>query len=304
MTATTRLRDLLAGDHAVAVPGIASVLSARVVARAGFDAAFLTGYAASAELLGAPDVGLLTLPEMVDLTARICDAVDLPVVVDIDQGYGGPLSVRRAIRAFERAGAAGVMLDDQREERCPYLGLERDLLPVNEVAEKIAAAVDARSSPDFAVIVRCSLKMTEYERRGESLQEYRHRIGPYLSAGATTVTTGWEAPEDLATYAAVVLAEGRPPIGLSLPMKPCPDLTSFDHHGYRMVIYALDLLYASAEAQVRAARSIPHVRHPAGSETGLMAHEEFLELVGVAEVKRLAERVLISDDAPIGLRPT
>ncbi|MGI9146068.1 MAG: isocitrate lyase/PEP mutase family protein [Chloroflexota bacterium] len=288
---TERFADILRSDRTVAIPGVGSVLSARVVEQAGFEAIFITGYGVSAEHLGAPDVGLLTLPEVADLTARICDAVDLPVIVDIDQGYGGLFNVARAIRKFERAGAAGVMLDDQREERCPYLGLAREMLPLDEASQRIAAAVDARVENHFSVIMRCSLKMTQYEQRGESLAEFERRVGPYLAAGATTVTTGWEAPETLGAYAAPILAAGRAPFALSLPMRPSPDLATFGGHGYRIVIYALDLLYASAQAQLAAARSIPTVSHPLASGSALMPHEAFLELVGIADFRAVAERI-------------
>src|SRR5258706_3168428 len=154
MRPTTRLRQLLAQPGAIVAPGVADALNARLVARRGFDAVYMTGAGTTATRLGMPDVGLLTMPEMVDNAARIADASGLPTISDADTGYGGVLNVRRTIQSYERAGVAAVHLEDQViPKRCGHLS-GKQLVPVEEMIAKLKAATDARVDPDFVIIAR------------------------------------------------------------------------------------------------------------------------------------------------------
>ena len=110
---TTALRRLLAGPELLIVPGVAGCLNASLVTEAGFKAIYMTGAGTTAVRLGMPDIGLLTMDEMVDNASRIAEASDLPLIADADTGYGGPPNVRRTIRPSERAGVAAVHLADQ-----------------------------------------------------------------------------------------------------------------------------------------------------------------------------------------------
>src|SRR5437764_4567492 len=114
MRVTTRLRELLAGPDLLVAPGAHDALSARLIAQAGFPAVYMTGFGTSASVLGQPDVGLLTMSEMVSRAAALAAvAGGVPLIADADTGYGNPVSVRRTIREYERAGVAGVHLEDQ-----------------------------------------------------------------------------------------------------------------------------------------------------------------------------------------------
>jgi len=152
--ATTRLRELLAAPGVVIAPGVADALNARMVAAEGFDAIYMTGGGTSAVRLGMPDVGLLTLPEMVDNAGRIADASGLPVISDADTGYGNPLNVQRTVIAYEKAGVAGIHLEDQESpKRCGHLS-GKSLVSTAEMCNKIKAACDARRDDDFFIIAR------------------------------------------------------------------------------------------------------------------------------------------------------
>ena len=125
-----------------------------LVAAEGFKAIYMTGGGTSAVRLGMPDVGLLTMPEMVDNAGRIVDSSGLPVIADADTGYGNPLNVRRTVRAFEKAGVAGVHLEDQElPKRCGHLS-GKSLVSTDDMVNKIRAACDARADPDFVIIAR------------------------------------------------------------------------------------------------------------------------------------------------------
>ena len=145
-----RLRELLAGPEPVVAPGAYDALSARLVAQAGFDAVYMTGFGASASLLGRPDIGLLSFAEMADQARRLAEAVDVPLIADADDGYGNPINVVRTVRAYEAAGVAALHLEDQvSPKRCGHLA-GKHVIAASEMVEKVRAAVEARRSADLS----------------------------------------------------------------------------------------------------------------------------------------------------------
>ena len=137
MKTTARLRQLLMQPGAVMAPGVADAMNARIVAKHGFEAIYMTGAGTTAVRLGMPDVGLLTLTEMADNAGRIADASGLPLIADGDNGYGGVLNVRRTVQAYERAGVAAVHIEDQvMPKRCGHLS-GKTLVPCVEMESKI-----------------------------------------------------------------------------------------------------------------------------------------------------------------------
>lgn len=173
---TRRLRALLA-DHMVVAPGCYDALSARLAAIAGFEAVHLTGLGVEATQLGAPDLGLLTLTELSSHAARVVAAIDVPVLADIDTGFGGVLNVRRTIQEMERAGVAGVHIEDQQQPKhCPLLA-GRQVVSKEVALERITAACDARTDPDFVIVARTDGDVI-------SIDEVIGRCNSYLGAGA------------------------------------------------------------------------------------------------------------------------
>jgi 2-methylisocitrate lyase-like PEP mutase family enzyme len=149
-----RLRELLAGEDPVVAPGAYDALSAQLVEAAGFPAVYMTGFGVTASLIGRPDVGLLTMTEMVQTARRICSAVGVPVIADADTGYGNALNVIRTVREYEAAGVAGIHLEDQvAPKRCGHLD-GKQVIPADTMVDRVRAAVAARSNDDFVLIAR------------------------------------------------------------------------------------------------------------------------------------------------------
>src|SRR5215218_2534121 len=149
-----RLRELLAASAPLVAPGAYDALSARLVAQAGFDAVYMTGFGTTASLIGRPDVGLLSGAEMVDNARRIVSAVDVPVIADADTGYGNAINVVRTVQLYEQAGVAGIQLEDQvMPKKCGHMS-GKALIGADEMVGKIRAAVAARRDPDLLVIAR------------------------------------------------------------------------------------------------------------------------------------------------------
>ena len=156
MKTTTQLRQLLKSDSLIVAPFILNAFHAKIAASVGLNAVYMTGSGTSAER-GFPDVGLLTMTEMVSNAKYIAGAVDIPVICDADTGYGNPLNVQRTIREYEAAGVAGVHIEDQLfPKKCGFFA-GKQVIPHEEAVQKIKAALDARVDPDFVIIARTNL---------------------------------------------------------------------------------------------------------------------------------------------------
>ena len=177
--ATTALRQLIAQGEGI-IPSCFDPLSARLAEVAGFPAVHLTGMGVEATLFGAPDLGLLGMSEIVEHVARITSAIDVPLLADIDTGYGGVLNVQRTIREMERAGAAGIHIEDQAlPKHCPVLP-GRGVVGRGEALDRLKAALDARTDPDFVIVARTDGDTV-------SIDEAIERSNLFLEAGADLV---------------------------------------------------------------------------------------------------------------------
>ncbi len=192
---TTRLRELLAADGLIVAPFIMNALHARIAESVGFDAVYMTGAGTSAEK-GFPDVGMLTMTEMVTNAKYIANAVDIPVICDADTGYGNALTTQRTVREYEAAGVAGIHIEDQAfPKKCGFFE-GKQVVPMEEHVQKIRAALDARRDPDFVIIARCdAYAVTGWEDTVRRCKSYRE-------AGADLVfVDGIKSVEDLEIYA-------------------------------------------------------------------------------------------------------
>lgn len=154
MSTRKKLKELVSARRGVIVPGAFNALSARVIADLGFEAIYITGAGVTNMWFGMPDQGFMGLAEIADHTARIRDAVDLPLLVDADTGFGNALNVYHTVRTLERAGADCIQLEDQvAPKRCGHFA-GKDVISTDEAVSKIKAAVDARRDPDFLVMAR------------------------------------------------------------------------------------------------------------------------------------------------------
>ena len=178
MKRTTRFRLLIEAPEILVLPGAHDALTIRLAEQAGFQAVACGGYAATASLLGAPDVAQLTMTEMAEMYARLCDATELPLFADADTGYGNATNVARTVRAFERAGVAGLFIEDQvSPKRCGHMEGKRVIPPV-EMAAKIKAALDARVDADMIVCARTDARAVH------GLDDAIERCQLYREAGA------------------------------------------------------------------------------------------------------------------------
>ncbi|MYE68001.1 MAG: isocitrate lyase/PEP mutase family protein [Acidimicrobiia bacterium] len=188
MTASA-LRSTLSDGRSRLVVSAYDALTARAAEAAGFEILHVTGFGSAAALTGGPDIGLVTMTEMVETTRRICDAVERPVIADADCGYGNPLNVIRTVRALETAGAAGLHLEDQvTPKRCGHMA-GVSVIPTAEMVAKVAAATDARRDEDFVIIARTDA------RAPEGLDAALERAHAYSAAGADALFV--EAPESV-----------------------------------------------------------------------------------------------------------
>src|SRR5207249_1704067 len=180
MSKSRRLRDLIA-QGAVMLPGVPNAAMARQVERAGFDAVYVSGAGMANATAGVPDIGLLTLTEVLQLAGYIADAVKIPAIVDADTGFGGAENVARTVRELERDGLAGCHIEDQEfPKRCGHLA-GKDLVDVDEMVGKIRAALEARRDPDFLIVARAD---------GRSVEDFDStvkRARSYVGAGADAI---------------------------------------------------------------------------------------------------------------------
>ena len=195
MKTTTMLRQLLNSDTLTVAPFVMNGLHARIAESVGFNAVYMTGAGTAAEK-GFPDVGLLSMTEMVANAKYIANAVSIPVVCDADTGYGNALNVQRTVREYEAAGVAGIHIEDQQfPKKCGFFE-GKQVIPLEEHVQKIKAALDARTDPDFVIIARCdAYAVTGWE-------DTVRRCRAYRDAGADLVfVDGIKSQDDLEIYA-------------------------------------------------------------------------------------------------------
>jgi 2-methylisocitrate lyase-like PEP mutase family enzyme len=290
---TTRLRQLLAGPDLILAPGVADALNARLVAQEGFDAIYMTGSGTTAVRLGMPDIGLLTMTEMVDNAARIADASGLPLIADADNGYGGPFNVRRTVQAYERAGIAAMHIEDQiLPKRCGHLE-GKQLVPAKDMVAKVMAAVDARRDDDFVIIARTDALAVE------GFEAALERAALYEEAGADVLFV--ESPRTAEQLAEIpkrfktpqlynMSASGKTPF---LPANEIADL------GFKLVIYPNWVLLASVRAVTGVLRALKQTGAVAPLTNEVASFIEFNDLLGMPEVQRLEERYGAPEEARI-----
>ncbi|HEU4686553.1 MAG TPA: methylisocitrate lyase [Nitrospira sp.] len=244
-TKAARLRDVLS-RKTIAIPGAFNTLTALQIERAGYEALYVSGAALSA-CRGLPDIGLLTLSEMTVEAGRIANAVSIPTIVDADTGYGGPASVAAAVRAFEKAGLAGMQLEDQQtDKKCGHLSGKR-LVPASEMAAKLKAAVRAKRHSNFLIVART-------DARGvEGLDAAIRRAALYVEAGADALfPEALQSAEEFRTFRQEIQKAG-----IAVPLianmtefgkTPLLSVAEFAALGYRGVLFPVTALRAALRA--------------------------------------------------------
>ncbi len=280
-----QLRDLLSRDGLVVAPGAYDALSARLVEEAGFPAVYMTGFGTAASYLGRPDVGLLSMSEMADQARRIAGAVDVPVIADADTGYGNPLNVVRTVHEYERAGVAALHIEDQEApKKCGHIEGKR-LIPPADMVAKIAAAVAARNDPDVVLIARTDARAVE------GLPAALDRARRYRDAGADVLFV--EAPQSDGEIETIAETLSDVPLlfnwaeGGKTPPVSSERLSEL---GFRIVIFPVGALLAAARAVRAVMAEIRAAGTPAGVMDRMVPFADFLELIGLPEVRELEQR--------------
>jgi methylisocitrate lyase len=279
-----KIRTRLAKGEPLVMPGVFDALSARIATTAGFEIVFVSGYAVSATQLAEPDFGLLTQTEIVAAATRICGAVDVPVLVDADTGYGNAVNVMRTVRELVRAGAAGIFLEDQVwPKRCGHMQGKR-VIPVAEQVAKLRAAVEARGSGDLFIVARTDA------RAAVGLDEALARARAYREAGVDALFV--EAPQSLEELREI----GRslpPPLVANMveqgltPQLPPDELAAM---GFQLIVYPLSGLYAATRAMQEIYARLRSDGHTLDVRDRLMTFPEFNRLVGLDEKYALDAR--------------
>jgi carboxyvinyl-carboxyphosphonate phosphorylmutase len=224
------------------LPGVFDALSARIAEKVGFDAIFQTGYGSAATLLGMPDYGFLNAGETIDNARRIMRAVNIPVIVDVDTGYGNPLNVWRLVRDLRSLGAAGIFLEDQVwPKRCGHM-IGKEVVSKDDYIMKLKAAVEAREDKDFIIVARTDA------RAPLGLDEAIQRGRAYHKAGADVIFI--EAPRSTEELKRIAKEINAPLVANMIEEGLTPNLPSKDllKMGYRIVVFPLSGLYAATFA--------------------------------------------------------
>ena len=278
MKRTEQFKKYVTAPKIIMIPGVADALGARLAEKAGFEAAFLSGYAASATLLGAPDVGLLTMTEMAECARRIADAVEIPVFADGDNGHGNATNVMRTMREFERAGVAAIFFEDQvSPKRCGHMS-GKQVIPCEEMIAKIRAAADARVDQDLLIMARTDALAVN------GIDDAIERMHKYLAAGADMSFV--ESPESIDQMRRITREIPAPNMANMVPGGRTPILTAkeLEEIGFAIVAYPTMLTYTVAHA---AQRALAHLQ-ASGTTAGfadMMQFGEFNRLIGLDELR-------------------
>ena len=242
----TNLRKLVNAKRGLLVPGAGNALAARVIEDAGFEAVYLSGAGLTNQFYGIPDLGFINLNDVVANTAAIRDVVQIPLIVDIDTGFGNAVNVYHSIRALERAGANAVQIEDQAmPKRCGHFA-GKEVITKAEMCGKIKAAVDARTHPDFLIIARTDARTVN------GLDDALERAAAYAQAGADM--TFIEAPESIDEMKIIASQSYCPQlinivIGGKTPSLPLADLSEM---GFGIVLYANAALQGAVRGMTNA----------------------------------------------------
>ena len=273
---TAQLRELLKGPEMVLAPFVYDCLQAKVAEAAGFKAIYMTGFGTAATR-GFPDLGLLTMSEMLQNVRAIAHAVKVPVICDADTGYGNPINVWRTVQEYEEAGAAALHLEDQVwPKKCGFLG-GKQVIPMEQMVPKGRAACDARRDRNFVIIARTdALAVNGWD-------DVVRRARAYREVGADLIfVDGIRTVDDIKQYASKL---GDLPLLYNGGLLPVKELAA---HGFKVTIHTSSLMasYVHFRDAMRELKETGSIKIP--GEGGVFG--ELIKLMGVPEVEALAKK--------------
>ncbi len=250
----------------------------------------MTGFGTAASVLGQPDVGLLTMSEMVSRAATISAVIasvagDLPLIADADTGYGNPINVRRTIHEYERAGVAGLHIEDQVwPKKCGHME-GKQIIPMDEMVQKVRAAVDARQDPDFVIIARTDANAVH------GLEDAIRRGKAYHEAGADVIFI--EAPRSMTELRSIAQAFPGVPLLFNwaesgkTPPLPLEEIRAL---GFKLVIFPVSLLFAATYSMLGLLEILKQGQTPASFSSQMVTFSQFTDHIGLPDIQALEKR--------------
>lgn len=286
MNIATILKKAVEDDELVVAPGAHDALTARVIEKCNFPAVYMTGYGQAASHLGRPDIGLMSMTEMVTRARNIAEVVSIPVIADADTGFGNIINVIRTVREYEAANVAAIQLEDQvLPKRCGHM-LGREVIPTKEMVGKIRAAVATRINPDFMIVARTDARTLH------GIDEALDRARAYEDAGADILFV--ESPESIEEMYRINEVLTKPTLanmveGGRTPMLPNHKLKEI---GYSIAIYPTASIFVMAQSMLQLMRHLRDHGSTVGVIDQMVSFHEFNELVGLEDVVKELERLM------------
>ena len=281
----TMLREILSSEKTILVPGSYDAFSAKILKQAGFRVLYMTGSGVTASLTGMPDVGILTMTEMVNQARNIVNAIDLPLICDADNGYGNPINVIRTVKEYERAGVAGIHIEDQvAPKKCGHFE-GKQIIPAQEMVKKLEAALHAREHDDFFIIARTDARSVA------GLDEALKRAQLYKEAGVDMIFV--EAPQSVDELKKIAETLSDIPLMVNMveggktPVLPFDD---FQQMGYKIVLYPTSSIRAVAKTLQDLAGHLYQHKDTHDFESRLVSFEGRNQITGLQRIKDLEKK--------------
>ena len=278
---STKLRNLIKNCSFLPIPSCFDALSAKLIEQTGFDAMFMSGFAASASRIGEPDLGIMTLTEVLDQLNNITDATSLPVIGDGDTGYGNAMNVQRTVKSFAKIGCAGVLIEDQLSpKRCGHTP-GKDVVSREEAFDRIRASVDAREEKDILIMARTDANHTHGIKEAIERAQIFHKLGSdilFVEAPKTEDEMRLICQEVPGCKIANIVEGGLTP---NLSMKELEDI------GYNMAVYPLTALSSAMKAMVD---SLNKLKTDDDRSSNLMSFTELRKRVGFDDYYEVSSR--------------
>ena len=266
------------------MPGVYDAIGAKIVEKVGFEAMFQTGYGTSATLFGMPDYGFIGSTETVDNARRICHAVSTPVIVDADTGYGNALSVWKLVQELEEVGASGIFLEDQRwPKRCGHMQ-GKEVIQKDEYAEKLQAALDARSTKDFIIVARTDARAIE------GLDNAIERGLYYKKIGADAIFI--EAPKTIQEMKIIGKSINAPLVANMIEGGATPIISKSKLHkmGFKIVLYPLSVLFSNTYSTLKLLQELKKSGTTRKLSKQIVNFDQFNDVVELSKYRKLEQK--------------
>ncbi|WP_158736924.1 oxaloacetate decarboxylase [Alteribacillus sp. YIM 98480] len=291
MNRNEKFHNLLTNSNEILVaPGAANALTAHLIEEAGFPAVYVTGAGLSNNVLGVADVGLISFKEVLDQVKYICDAVEIPVIADGDTGFGNAINLVRTVKEFEKAGVSAIQLEDQSTpKKCGHF-TGKQIVPAEEMVNKIQAAVDTRKDHHFKIIARTDARAID------GIDAAIERAEQYIEAGADI--TFVEAPQTVEEMEKITKSLSHTPQVANMVehgMTPLKTNSELEHLGYRIVLYANFLQRRAVKAMQDALVSLKEQDTTQHMLEDIISMKERNRLTHLSKIKEMEEKYLKLD---------